>query len=153
MTGCDWCHLSEEDREYLLCDSGCWSVFLADEQDYIGRCVLVLDRHCGSMAELTDDEWQDLLNLVRKLEMCLKTVFGADLCNWSCLMNSFFKDPEPCPHLHIHVRPRYRNPVVINGNTYADDAFGHHYTHDKGGRIPEEDMQAVFIRMKRWLDS
>ena len=123
MTKCDWCNLSEEDKKYLLYDSECWSVFLADGQDYIGRCILVLKRHCGSMSELTDDEWMDLLNLVRKLETCMKTVFGADLCNWSCLMNSFFKEPEPCPHLHIHVRPRYRNPVVINGNTYADDSF------------------------------
>lgn len=91
MTKCDWCDLSEEDKKYLLYDSGCWSVFLADEQDYIGRCILALKRHCGSMAELTDDEWKELLNLIRKLEMCLKTVFGADLCNWSCLMNSFLR--------------------------------------------------------------
>ena len=153
MTECDWCHLSEEDRKYLLCDSGYWSVFLADEQDYIGRCILVLKRHCGSMAELTDDEWKDLLHLIRKLEMCAKTVFGAELCNWSCLMNSFYKEPEPCPHLHIHVRPRYRNPLVINGNTYSDDFFGHHYSTQKGGWIRIEDRQVIFTRMKSWLDS
>jgi diadenosine tetraphosphate (Ap4A) HIT family hydrolase len=153
LTKCDWCNPPEEDKKYLLFDSGCWSVFLANEQDYIGRCILVLKRHCGSMAEVTDDEWKDLLNLIRKLEMCLKTVFGADLCNWSCLMNSFFKEPEPCPHLHIHVRPRYRNPVVINGNTYSDDSFGHHYSTKKSAPISIEDMQAVFIRMKSWLNS
>ena len=152
MNKCDWCNLSEEDEKYLLLDSGYWSVFLADEQDYIGRCILVLKRHCGSMAELTDVEWMDLLNLIRKLEMCLKTVLDADLCNWSCLMNSFFKESEPCPHLHIHVRPRYRNPVVINGNTYSDDSFGHHYSTKKNARISAEDIQTVFNQMKSRLN-
>ena len=153
MTECDWCNLSGEDRKYQLYDSGYWSVFLADEQDYIGRCILVLNRHSGSLAELTDDEWKDLLDLIRKLESCLRTVFGADLCNWSCLMNSFYKESEPCPHLHVHVRPRYRNPVVINGNIYTDDSFGHHYSTEKSGRISPEDMQEIFDRVKSWLNS
>lgn len=153
MIECDWCNLSEEDRRYLLIDSAYWLVFLADEQDYIGRCILVLKRHCGSMAELTEDEWKELFLLIGKLETCVKSAFGADLCNWSCLMNSFYREPEPCPHLHIHVRPRYRNPVVINGNTYADDSFGHHYATKKFGHISTEDMQAIFDRMKNRLDS
>ena len=59
------------------------------------------------MTELTDGEWEDLRNLICKVEICLKTVLGATLCNWSCLMNSFYKETEPNPHLHIHVRPRY----------------------------------------------
>lgn len=151
MAECGWCHLSEEDKNYLLLESGYWSVFLADEQDYIGRCILVLKRHCGSLSELTDGEWQELLHLIKKLELCLKTVFGADLCNWSCLMNSFYQASEPCPHLHIHVRPRYRNPVVINGNTYIDDSFGHHYSTKKNERIGTEDMQEIYLRMKSRL--
>ena len=56
MDNCDWCNLSEEDKQFQVYESKSWSVFLSDEQDYIGRCILVLNRHCNSLSELTDDE-------------------------------------------------------------------------------------------------
>ena len=38
-------------------------------------------------------------------------------------MNNFYKESEPNPHLHIHVRPRYDKPVMVNGSTYIDSEF------------------------------
>ncbi len=152
MENCGWCSLTEKDRRFQVYESRSWSVFLSDEQDYIGRCILVLKRHCGSMAELTDEEWEELRDLVRRVEACLKTVLGAALCNWSCLMNSFYKAEAPDPHLHIHVRPRYDRPVLLNGNTYSDSEFGHHYAVKKDGRIPDRDREEVFARLKEWLN-
>ena len=67
-------------------------------------------------------------------------------------MNSFFKEPAPDPHLHIHVRPRYDKPVLLNGSTYIDSEFGHHYAPDKSGAIPVEDKEEVFRRLKEWMD-
>ena len=152
MDHCDWCSLSEEDKRFQVYESGSWSVFLSDEQDYIGRCILVLKRHCHSLSELTDGEWDELRDLVRRVEACLKAVLGAALCNWSCLMNSFYKEAAPDPHLHIHVRPRYDRPVALNGNTYPDGEFGHHYAPDKSGAIPAKDREEVFARLKEWLN-
>ena len=152
MDNCSWCNLSEEDKQFQVYDGEFWSVFLSDEQDYIGRCILVLKRHCGSMSELTDDEWKELRKLVCKVETCLKTVLGATLCNWSCLMNSFYKEPDPNPHLHIHVRPRYSKQVMINGNIYIDGEFGHHYATDKSGTISAEDKEEVCARINEWLN-
>ena len=133
-------------------ESKTWSVFLSDEQDYVGRCILVLKRHCNSLTELTDDEWDELRNLVCKVEVCLKAVLGATLCNLSCLMNNFYKDKAPDPHLHIHVRPRNNKPVIVNGNTYIDSEFGHHYAINKCREIPAQDKEEVFIRLKEWLN-
>ena len=82
----------------------------------------MLKRHCGSLSELTDDEWNELHNLICKVETCLKTV-----------------------------RPRYDKPVVINGNTYIDSEFGHHYAMNKSGIIPDKDKEAVFNMLKEWL--
>jgi diadenosine tetraphosphate (Ap4A) HIT family hydrolase len=145
--------MSEEEKQFQVYESKSWSVFLSDEQDYIGRCILVLKRHCGSLSELTDDEWEELRDLVCKVEACLKSVLGAALCNWSCLMNSFYKDAVPDPHLHIHVRPRYDKPLTLNGRIYTDSEFGHHYALKKSGAIPAEDREAVYIRLKEWLNS
>ena len=143
MDNCDWCNLSEEDKQFQVYESRSWSVFLSDEQDYIGRCILVLKRHCNSLSELTGGEWD---------ETCLKAVLGATLCNWSCLMNSFYKESAPDPHLHIHVRPRYDKPVMLNGNIYSDSEFGHHYAVNKSGAISVKDKEEVFARLKEWLN-
>lgn len=105
-----------------------------------------------ALPELTDGEWKDLRKLVCKVENGLKTVFGAALCNWSCLMNSFYKEAEPNPHLHIHVRPRYEKPVLLNGNVYPDGEFGHHYAVKKSGTISDADRQEVFVRLKEWME-
>ncbi|MGN0747150.1 MAG: HIT family protein [Aristaeellaceae bacterium] len=152
MDHCDWCSLSEEDKRYQVYESKSWSVFLADEQDYIGRCILVLKRHCASMSELTDDEWDELRNLICQLETCMKAALGATLCNWSCLMNHFYKEAAPNPHLHIHVRPRYENPIMLQERTYTDSDFGHHYALKKSGVIPAKDKEEVLIRLKEWLN-
>ena len=105
MKRCEWCNLSEADKKYLLSDTKYWTLYLADEQDYIGRCIIVLKRHCGSLPELKDDEWMELILLIQKYETCIKTVFHAEHYNWSCLMNSFYKSPEPCP-LYIFMSDR-----------------------------------------------
>lgn len=55
-----------------------------------------------------------------------------DICNWSCLLNDFYKITAPNPHLHLHVRPRYKNPFLLNGTQYIDEDFGHHYNLCKG---------------------
>ena len=50
-------------------------------------------------------------------------------------MNSFYKETAPDPHLHIHVRPRYDKPVMLNESIYTDSEFGHHYALKKNGAI------------------
>ena len=152
LENCVWCNLSEEDKRYQIYETEFWYVFLSDEQDYIGQCILVLKRHCGSISELKDYEWENLRVLICKVETCLKTVLGATLCNWSCLMNSFYKESKPNPHIHIHVRPRYDKPVMVNGHTYIDSEFGHHYAVKKGGVISDDDREEVFTQLKKWLN-
>ena len=67
-------------------------------------------------------------------------------------MNNFYKEAAPDPHLHIHVRPRYDKPVMLNGSIYTDNEFGHHYALNKSGVIPAEDREEVFILLKEWLN-
>ena len=76
MENCERCNLSEEDKQFQVYESISWSVFISDEQDYIGRCILVLKRHCSSMSDLTDDEWEELRKLICKMETCL--IYGGN---------------------------------------------------------------------------
>ena len=145
MKECEWCTYKE--KEFLLFETSYWKVYLADVQDYIGRCIVVLKRHCGNMSELNMQEWIELKEAIDVLELCFNSVLGAELCNWSCLMNSFYKDENPNPHLHIHVRPRYSKPVEINNHSYKDEEFSHHYKLKKKMIINNEDKKELFKRM------
>lgn len=151
MSDCSWCNLTDEDRQYLLYENQYWSVYLTDEQDYIGRCIVVSRRHCTSLSELEGVEWDNLRTVIQMVENCLKSVLGADLCNWSCLMNDYFKKQVPNPHLHLHCRPRFKNLVVINGNEYVDEEFGHHYMPHKRGKLLDLDKESLFELLKKTI--
>ena len=89
MGFCDWCNISEKEKQWLLFSTEYWDIYLANEQDYVGRSILVLKRHCGSLSELNMSEWDNLKNIIERMEFCYKEILGAELCNWSCLMNNF----------------------------------------------------------------
>lgn len=147
MNGCKWCDYKE--NEWLLYQSLHWSVYLADIQDYVGSCILVLNRHCGSLSELDISEWIELKTIIDRLECIFREVLGAGLSNWSCLLNNFYKEAIPSPHLHIHVRPRYKNAVVINNHSYTDAEFAHHYALKKESLLPDDDRQILYAQMKK----
>ena len=75
MRGCEWCDYKE--TEWLLYQSLYWSVYLADRQDYIGRCILVLNRHCSSLSELDGSEWIELKTIIDRLEYIYKEIGRA----------------------------------------------------------------------------
>lgn len=150
MKTCDWCDFKE--KEWLLLETLNWTVYLADIQDYIGRCILVLNRHCESLSDLNTPEWLELKDIINRLEYCYKEVLGAELCNWSCLMNNFYKESVPNPHLHIHARPRYKNPLVINHHSYEDSEFAHHYALKKDVQLLDDDKRTLYLLMKKHLN-
>ena len=90
----------------------------------------------------------ELKKIIDRFEYITKEVLGAELCNWSCLLNSFYKDKTPNPHLHIHVRPRYKNAVTINNHSYTDTEYAHHYALKKETILSDEDRQMLYDLMK-----
>ena len=150
-TNCTWCNILEEEKKYLIVQSQYWSVYLADKQDYIGRCILVLNRHCESLSKLDEEEWAELKVLIERLENAITSSLGANMFNWSCLMNDFYKSETPNPHIHIHVRPRYNTPVIINGKEYFDEEFAHHYDNYKQNKLAEEEKKTVYNLIKEAL--
>ena len=147
MNMCEWCAYKE--NEWLLYKSLHWSVYLADVQDYVGRCILVLNRHCGSLSELNTSEWIELKTIIDRLEYIYKEVLGAELSNWSCLLNNFYKETIPNLHLHLHVRPRYKSAIVINDHSYEDIEFAHHYALKKETSLLDDDKKTLYALMKK----
>lgn len=47
MKVCEFCNLTADEKKWLLYENEEWFVFLADKQDYLGRCIIVLNEQRG----------------------------------------------------------------------------------------------------------
>jgi len=126
VPACDVCSALAGDEPRVLV-SPYWKVTLSSDQGYLGRAFVSTSRHVASLSDLSTDEWTDLREVISVYEAAVSAAFGAVLFNWGCLMNNTFQATEPNPHVHWHVRPRYDQSVTIDGHTYADPDFAHHY--------------------------
>jgi diadenosine tetraphosphate (Ap4A) HIT family hydrolase len=132
-----------------------WFVVLADEQTYLGYCVVILKRRdCGDLALVTEEELLDFRVMVETLQNAFRKAFGATMFNWSCLMNNAYQEAEPKPHVHWHVKPRYDRPVVFAGEVFEDPNFGHHYIRleDLGRFLDEDIREKIVARITESLD-
>lgn len=148
---CDFCHIPDEDTPFQLAETACWSIYLANDQAYLGRCIILLRRHCGDLADLTPEEWLDLGQVVKRVEVALRQAFGATMFNWACLMNDAYKSAPPNPHVHWHVRPRYDHAVAFGGLTFEDPEFARHYNNRKAMDVPLEVRLAIAERVRGLL--
>src|SRR4051812_14856667 len=76
-----------ERTEATVLETEFWKVDVGDDARYVGRCYVSLKEHVGSMPELSFEQWVDLKAVMDRLEEAARQAFGADLSNWSALMN------------------------------------------------------------------
>ncbi len=140
-------------RNNIIFETNYWVVKLTDNQNTIGRCVIDVKSDCGEMSKLTKEEWEDFReNVVINLENVMKKNFDATMFNWSCLMNNAFKGEGHKPHVHFHFRPRYRNPVNFNKETFPDKDFGAHYDRTDTHEVTDEMFKAILEEIKGSLE-
>lgn len=128
-----------------------WAVFLAQDQTYLGRCIVSLKRHCGGLAELKKEEWEEFIGVVKKLESAFRKAFDAIMFNWNCLMNDAYQEKIPDPHVHWHFRPIYNHKVEIANLVFEDLEFGHHYDRTKKREIPKAAKKIIISKIKENL--
>lgn len=124
MTDCVFCN--NEFQEFVLKSYQNWEIQLfRDDQYYIGRTAVVLkNRHIENMVELTQDEREELFDLVLPdLVDALDTAFSPDHYNYTSLGND-------CRHLHFHVIPRYKTPVTFAGQEFEDEYWNQTYSQE-----------------------
>jgi len=144
----------EHMKNSILFETDHWKVILCDNQYDLGRCILDTKRNVGALRNLKDEEWKDLLEIIKKLEDVLMKTFDAEMFNWSCLMNNAYKPniEKPHPHVHFHFRARYRNPVEFAGEKFYDEEFGHHYNKDKRKIVSQKIFDKIAEEIKKHLD-
>lgn len=115
-----------------------WTVGVIPDQPYLGRALITLLTHKGSLPELTDEEWAEFISIVRQLEPAYEKAFGAKPLNIGNFMNHGYRDDPPHPHIHWQIFPRYKEPVQLAGLTFTDDRYGNFY--DDDARRPVDDI-------------
>lgn len=132
----------------LLAETEHWLIILAPDQRNLGTCVVALKRDETKLSALSCEEWADLALVVKKLESAIRKSFHATMFNWGCLMNSSYLEDPPCPHLHWHFIPRYRDSVEFEDRTFDDPCFGMSTMHDRRKSIPIPDELKKHIKDK-----
>ncbi len=96
---------------------GFWTLAINRNQNLLGKSVLVLNRHCERLSDLTAEEWADLHPYLARVSAALDGLFAPDLYNFAFLMNLD-------AHVHLHVIPRYASQREWRGETYVDPHYG-----------------------------
>lgn len=146
---CISCREPREDE--LIFETKFWRVTISSDQAYLGRCYVTLKRHCGDLAQLSDEEWNDLKEVVEKLESALRISFNATMFNWSCLMNYAYRNEPPNPHVHWHFRPRYNHKVKFAGTIFEDPEFGDHYNRARKQEVSDDIKRKIVEKIKENL--
>ncbi|MBI2075106.1 MAG: HIT family protein [Candidatus Harrisonbacteria bacterium] len=144
---CKYCGFSAKDENFIF-ETPFWKVFLAPEQSYLGRSMIVLKRHAGSLSDLTVEELVDFGGAVKKIEAAAKKAFHAIMFNWTCMMNDMYRAAKADPHVHWHVRPRYNRAIEISGTRFTDSEFGQHYNRDRMQEVPSDVRKEIIAKLR-----
>lgn len=119
--GCVFCECLEEADEasFLLHRAEHWYVILNRYPYTGGHLLLVLNRHCGSLAECTAEESAEMVRLLPAMERALRK--GYDPHGVNCGYNGGAGAGAGIPgHFHVHMLPRWHgdtNFMTVVGDT------------------------------------
>lgn len=116
-----------------------WSVFLHENQYFLGRSYIALNRtgDIDPFVETTDDERTELRDVVCALTKCINELYRPDKFNYANLRNMW-------EHCHWHVIPRYQHRRHINGVVFEDQNWGRNYApYDRDLVIPENVFNTI----------
>lgn len=99
-----------------------WVIDLDPDQEYLGKSFITLRRHAERLSDLTDQEFFELVQIVRMFETASVKAWAPSHFNWACLMNDAKRDHVRC-HVHIHAIPRYDVTKTVYGREFIDRRY------------------------------
>lgn len=108
-------------KDLLLWEGKEWSIYLHENQCYLGRAYLWAHRDDDiDLLEMTDAEREEFFRLGTALKATLNGSFKPDRINYAALSNTSH-------HLHIHVIPRYDSSRIFLRQEFTDKNQGKNY--------------------------
>jgi diadenosine tetraphosphate (Ap4A) HIT family hydrolase len=90
-----------------------WTIAVGSDQQHLGSAVILLNRPCDSVAELTAAEWMDLHTHLQRVHRALDELLSPDTYEHAFHMSRSHQ-------VFMAVVPRYRSPRHWLGETFED---------------------------------
>lgn len=120
-----------------------WSVYIHQNQGYLGRCVVWCKREeAMDLADCNTEERDELFVVLRDLKKALKQVFQPDLFNYAFLGNGV-------RHLHCHFIPRYASQREFEGIVFKDEEWGHNYRTDHNFKVSDDLVEKIRLEIQK----
>lgn len=113
--------------ELLIKQGKYWSIVFRESTTTLGNCVIICNRQCSSMGELTPVESAEFPDICKWYEDKIKRLYNCEKFNYVAMM---MKEE----FVHFHVIPRYSKPVEKYGLTWIDEDW------PKGTRLNKIDI-------------
>ncbi len=114
------CSLCGPSLTPVIDDTALWQVRLNYNQNLLGKLLIVLKRDEEQVANLSDEEWQELHAHVQRTTERLRRAFAPDHFNYAFLQNQD-------RHVHLHVIPRYATARLVADLRFEDPDYPGHY--------------------------
>lgn len=135
----------EDFSKYKIRDYKYWSVFLHQNQGYLGRCVIWCNREDAlELTDATSEEQKELFVILSELKNAIQKSFQPDWLNYAFLGNE-------TRHLHGHVVPRYAKPKEFYGAIFRDELYGHNYKTNHDFSAPSGVVEKIRLRIEEVL--
>ena len=126
-----------------------WVAVLDRNQCYLGKSFITLRQHKETLSDLDEVDWTELHQVIRQIEWAVKAAFGADVCNWECLMNNAVRAGRPT-HVHWHLYPRYLGGTRFAGEEFPDPKWPQHLESGEH-RVSEELFGKIVLAVQENL--
>ena len=93
-----------------------WVLRLSPYQFLLGVCMLIHKDHKEGLTSLSENEIVEMYNHLKTIESALRRSFSPDWFNYLQTNNSI-------RHFHLHIIPRYKNPVTFQNEVFEDNTF------------------------------
>lgn len=142
---CSMCENPEEYKKFCIREFAYWRIELHSNQCYLGRCLVILKRHAEDLTEITQAEQDELFAVLKRIKSALSMAFRTDLQNYESLGNE-------TRHLHMHVIPRYSNPIEFAGMVFTDERWGNNPSpYDKNFTTSDEVNSKIISEISEGL--
>ncbi len=117
MSNCLLCEIDPATNNTFIRGYDYWNLLLNFKQPTLGSSLIVLKRHKSFLSEITDQEAQESIKIIREYERAIKDSFNPKMINHLMLANTV-------PHVHYHCVPRYENTRSFAGQEWIDSNYG-----------------------------
>lgn len=141
------CSFCKKDRKFVIKKFEYWTFILHKNQAYLGRSLVILNRHTEDLFNITREEAKELFEIGKSARDAIFKIFKPDLVNYGALGN-FVR------HVHVHIIPRYAKSRLFEGKKFVDGRWGDfYYPYDKNFKTPARVTKKIVAKIKKEMNN